>query len=86
MPTPPDWVYVHNFGSPHRPLALRFPAGQGAMFKRVMGEFVDTLKDAMPKLFESDEYRQERGAIEEESRRTVDGALEQSAARRKRKA
>ena len=77
MPTPPDWVYVHNFKSAHRPLALRFPAGQGAMFKRVMGEFVDTLKNAMPKLFESDEYRQKRGAIEDDYRRTVEGALEQ---------
>jgi len=77
MPTPPDWCYVHNFGSPHRPLALRFPAGQGAMFKRVMGEFVETLKIAMPKLFESEDYRRRRGAIEEEFRRTVDGALEQ---------
>jgi lon-related putative ATP-dependent protease len=76
MPTPPDWVYVHNFKSAHRPLALRFPAGQGAMFKRVMGEFVDTLKNAMPKLFESDEYRQKRGAIEDDYRRTVEGALE----------
>jgi lon-related putative ATP-dependent protease len=77
MPTPPDWVYVHNFKSAHRPRALRFPAGQGAMFRRVMGEFVDTLKDAMPRLFESDEYRQKRGAIEDDYRRTVEGALEQ---------
>jgi len=77
MPTPSDWVYVHNFGAAHRPQALRFPAGQGAMFKRVMGEFVDTLKNAMPRLFESDEYRKRRGAIEDDYRRTVEGALEQ---------
>jgi lon-related putative ATP-dependent protease len=77
MPTPPDWVYVHNFASAHRPTALRFPAGQGAMFKRVMGEFVDTLKNVMPRLFESDEYRQRRGAIEDDYRRTVEGALDQ---------
>jgi lon-related putative ATP-dependent protease len=77
MPVAPDWCYVHNFASAHRPMALRFPAGQGAPFKRVMGEFVDTLKSAMPRLFESDEYRRRRGAIEEEFRRTVDSALEQ---------
>ena len=77
MPTPPDWAYVHNFKSAHKPQALRFPAGQGAMFKRVMGEFVDTLKSAMPRLFESDEYRKRRGAIEDDYRRTVEGALEQ---------
>src|SRR5271170_5737540 len=77
MPTPPDWCYVHNFASAHRPTALRFPAGQGAHFKRAIGEFVDTLKEAMPRLFESDEYRRRRGAIEDEFRKTVDGALEQ---------
>src|SRR5271165_5814865 len=26
---PPDWCYVHNFAAPHRPLALRFVAGEG---------------------------------------------------------
>lgn len=77
MPTPPDWCYVHNFELPHRPLALRFPVGQGAAFKKAMGEFCDTLKGAMPMLFESEEYRRRRGAIEEEFRKTVDGALDQ---------
>ena len=77
MPVPSDWCYVHNFASPHRPNALRFPAGQGAAFKHVMGEFVETLKQAMPRLFESDEYRRRRGAIEDEFRQTVDGALDQ---------
>src|SRR5215469_11289467 len=77
MPPPRDWCYVHNFASPHRPTALNFPAGQGAAFKRVMGEFVETLKQAMSRLFESEEYRQRRGALEDEFRRTVDGALDQ---------
>lgn len=77
QPVPPDWAYVHNFASPHRPLALRFAAGQGQAFKRSMGAFVDALKEAMPKLFESDEYRRRRSAIEEEFRKTADGALDQ---------
>ena len=77
MPVPPDWCYVHNFAAPHRPLALRFPAGQGAQFKRVMGEFVDALKSIMQRLFESDDYRRRRGAIEGEFRKAVDAALDQ---------
>ncbi len=77
MPAPPDWCYVHNFAAPHRPLPLRFAAGEGARFKRAMGDFVETLKSVMPKLFESEEYRRRRGAIEDEFRRTVDGALDQ---------
>lgn len=76
MPTPPDWCYVHNFAAPHRPTALRLPAGEGAVFKSAMREFVETLQAAMPKLFESEDYRKRRGAIEEEFRRTVDTTLE----------
>ncbi len=76
MPAPPDWAYVHNFKSPHKPQAIKFAAGQGAAFKTALGEFVDALKAAMPKLFESEEYRKARGAIEEEYRSTVNGALD----------
>jgi lon-related putative ATP-dependent protease len=74
--TPPDWCYVHNFAQPHRPLPLRLPAGQGAAFKAAMGEFVEALKAAMPRLFESDDYRNRRGAIEDEFRQTVQSALD----------
>ncbi len=77
MPAPSDWCYVHNFAAPHRPLPLRFAAGQGARFKEAMGEFVETLKSAMPKLFESEEYCRRRGAIEDEFRQVVDGALDE---------
>ena len=28
-PTPPDWVYVHNFAEPDRPRSFSMPAGQG---------------------------------------------------------
>ena len=26
---PPDWIYVHNFATPHRPNAISLPAGRG---------------------------------------------------------
>jgi lon-related putative ATP-dependent protease len=77
MPAPPDWCYVHNFAAPHRPLPLRFAAGEGARFKRAMGDFVETLKIVMPKLFESEEYRRRRDTIESEFRRAADTALDQ---------
>jgi lon-related putative ATP-dependent protease len=76
QPAPDDWCYVHNFASPHRPQALRFAAGEGRAFKQAMGGFVETLKEAMPRLFESDEYRKRRSAIEDEFRKTAEGALE----------
>ncbi|HEY2071473.1 MAG TPA: ATP-binding protein [Rhizomicrobium sp.] len=75
-PTPPDWFYVHNFAAPHRPQALKLPAGQGAAFKAAMAGFVAQLETAMPKLFESEAYRNKRGAIEDEFRATVESALD----------
>lgn len=81
MPPPPDWCYVHNFDAPHRPKALRFPAGQGTAFKAAMAEFVETLKAVMPRLFESEDYRRRRSEIEDEFRHTVDGTLDTLRAR-----
>jgi lon-related putative ATP-dependent protease len=75
-PTPPDWCYVHNFTAPHRPLPLKLPAGQGTALKQAMNGFVEQLKAAMPKLFESEDYRRRRGVIEVEFRRTIDSALD----------
>lgn len=76
MPPAPDWCYVHNFAEPHRPRALRFAAGQGTAFKAAMNEFVETLKQAMPRLFESEQYREQRGAIEEDFRKKVDATFD----------
>lgn len=33
MPTPNDWVYVHNFADSRRPIAIDFPAGLAASFQ-----------------------------------------------------
>jgi lon-related putative ATP-dependent protease len=75
-PLPPDWCYVHNFAAPHRPMPLKLPAGQGAAFKKAMGAFVEQLQSAMPKLFESEDYRRRRSVIEDEFRQTVESALD----------
>jgi len=76
MPPAADWCYVHNFAEPHRPRALRFAAGQGAAFKAAMGEFVETLKQAMPRLFDSEQYRARRSAIEDEFRKKADDTFD----------
>lgn len=76
MPAPPDIAYVHNFCAANRPRMLRFAAGDGARFKAAMGEFVAALKTLMPRMFESDEYRNQRGALEDTFHRTADGAFE----------
>ncbi len=76
MPAPPDLAYVHNFTAANRPCLLRFAAGDGARFKAAMAAFVADLKSAMPLLFESEDYRSRRAALEEEFHRTAEGAFE----------
>ena len=64
--TPPDWCYVFNFETPHRPRALRLPAGGAAKFRQDMTRLVDDLRVAVPAAFESEEYRARLREIETE--------------------
>lgn len=62
-PTPPDWIYVHNFQDPERPIAISLPAGRGAQLARDMDEFLRAAQQAIPRAFESEEYDRRRRAI-----------------------
>lgn len=54
--TPDDLCYVNNFKTEDEPTLLRFPAGDGIRFKKSMQQAVDSIKDEIPALFESQEY------------------------------
>jgi hypothetical protein len=58
--TPGDACYVHNFTEPHRPRALRLPAGTAARLRKDMEGLVAELRVAMPSTFEGEEYRTRR--------------------------
>jgi len=64
--TPDDLCYVNNPDIPHKPRSLRLPAGRGAVLKADMERLVEEARAALPRLFESDEYRTRRQAVEEE--------------------
>lgn len=64
-PVPDDWVHVHDFEAPDRPRALRLPRGMGPKLRQAMAELVDDLAQAIPALFDSEEYQSRRAAIEE---------------------
>ncbi len=68
-PLPPDWVYVYNFDHPHRPRALRLPAGQGARFRKDMDQLIEDLRAAIPTAFESEHYKRRTEELEEELKR-----------------
>ena len=72
---PPDWCYVNNFQQPHEPRKLRMPPGRGVALEGDMERLVEDLYDAIPTVFESDEYRTRSQAIEEELSEQKEQAL-----------
>ncbi len=65
-PVPPDWVYVNNFDHPHKPMALRLPAGTGCLLRQDVARFIDELAGTLPATFQSDEYRTRIQSLEQE--------------------
>jgi len=59
---PPDWCYVNNFGNQYEPKAIQLPAGKGKEFRDDMKNFIENVKTALPKAFESEDYVARREA------------------------
>ncbi|MEW6313731.1 MAG: AAA family ATPase [Pseudomonadota bacterium] len=74
---PDDWCYLNNFEQPHKPQAVRLPAGRGAQFQRDMHQLVEELGSVIPAAFESEEYRARVEAIGEEFKRRQEKAFEE---------
>ena len=53
---PQDLCYVNNFQNPEEPLLLCLKMGMGGAFKSSVSDLAETLKNQIPKLFESQEY------------------------------
>jgi len=74
-PVPADWAYVNNFAEPHKPNALEFPPGRAHGFRDEMERLIRDMRDAIPSLFESDDYRARREALEEEFKSRQEAAF-----------
>ncbi len=59
---PPDWCYVNNFSNQYEPKAIQLPAGKGKEFGDDMKNFIEAIKNALPKAFESEDYAARREA------------------------
>src|SRR5215813_11732973 len=71
-PTPPDWVYVHNFAEPDRPRTFSMPAGQGRRLAKAIASFLEAAQREIPRALESDDYARRRDqALAEVSARRV---------------
>ena len=62
QPVPPDWCYVNNFANQYEPKAIQLPAGKGKEFREDMKNFIENVKNALPKAFESEDYAARREA------------------------
>lgn len=74
-PTPPDWVYVHNFDKPGEPNAIPLPAGRARGFAKAMTAALEELAATVPAVFEGDDYQGRRRAIDEEFRSAQEDAF-----------
>jgi lon-related putative ATP-dependent protease len=63
---PADWCYVHNFTEPHKPRAIRLPAGMGARLRADMQQLLGELQATIPAVFEGEEYRRRLSKIDED--------------------
>jgi lon-related putative ATP-dependent protease len=65
-PVPDDWCYVYNFKNPDEPTVMNLPPGMGLKFHKDMDELIKTLRQEIPKIFESKEYEKQRTQILED--------------------
>jgi lon-related putative ATP-dependent protease len=65
VPTPGDWVYVHNFAQPDEPRAISLAAGRGCRLKHLMNELVKTLREELPKAFRQEAFDKEKTQLKD---------------------
>ncbi|MFA6030192.1 MAG: AAA family ATPase [Elusimicrobiota bacterium] len=63
QPTPPDWCYVHDFEDSYQPKRLSLPAGRGKGLQKDMRALVAHVRQAVPRIFDNDEYNSRRDEI-----------------------
>ena len=63
---PADWCYVNDFDTPHRPRALRLPAGRGQELRRDMHQLTEDVITALVAAFQSEAYRAQAQEIHDE--------------------
>ena len=62
---PDDWCYVNNFDFSHKPKAIRLPAGKGKTFAKDIEKFIKEAEQALPAIFEGNNYNKQVSAIQE---------------------
>ncbi|MCA9695122.1 MAG: AAA family ATPase [Myxococcales bacterium] len=74
-PTPSDYCYVHNFEDARSPIALELPASRGVELTRDVAKLIEEARASIPAVFEGDDYRTRRQAIDERVKREQEQAI-----------
>lgn len=62
-PTPPDWIYVHNFDDPDRPIALSLEPGRGKLLKATQAQVMQDIREEIPAGFEQESFHKEHEVL-----------------------
>lgn len=81
MPTPQDWVYVHNFEDPDRPVGIALEPGTGRRFAEDVRRTVESAGEELATAFDSDSYARQRQDLASEVEREREQVLEALQAR-----
>jgi len=76
-PSPPDWIYVFNFHDPNSPKAIDLPTGKGKGLKDDMEEFLEDLKQDIPRAFEGKEFEEQKQDTMNEFQRKKNNLFEE---------
>ncbi|MEM7292433.1 MAG: ATP-binding protein, partial [Pseudomonadota bacterium] len=66
QPVPNDWIYVNNFQSPHSPLAIELPAGEGCRLRDTLDEAIGRLRQELSRAFDNEQFRNEALAMRQQ--------------------
>jgi len=61
--TPEDWIYVHNFVDPDRPIAVSLPPGTARTLAGEVKALVQAMQKEIPRAFEAEEVQRQRDAL-----------------------
>lgn len=60
-----DYCYVNNFENPDKPILIKLNKGDGNKFAKMMKDAMSYLRRSLPRIFEEDEYQNNRRKLTE---------------------
>ena len=81
---PDDLCFVNNFKDSDQPKCITLPAGKGKVFKKDMEDLIESLKKAIPQVFESEDYQKQRRGVVDKHREREKAMIKEFEAKAKK--